>query len=101
MKKILFILSLILVFVACTTESGEISSPKFSGSVVKYQYGSITYLLFQQGNGGVAVVNYTSDSMEYEFLRHSTKPGTDSTVITTYGGSFNVKSYEHDPGKTE
>lgn len=39
-------------------------------TVIKYQIGNMTYLVF--GNGS-SVVNYTSDSMEYEFLHQPTK----------------------------
>ena len=84
MKKILAVLPLVLVFAACTTKSGEISSENFSGSVVKYQYGHMTYLVFDKGNGGVAIVNYTADSLEYEFLHSSTKSEfnePDSTIL--------------------
>lgn len=51
---------------SCTSESG-FTSPGFAGTVNKYQYGGITYLLFSPSSyGGVAVVNYTKDSIEFE-----------------------------------
>lgn len=41
----------------------------------KHQKGNITYLVFELsgGYGGIAVVNYTADSVEYELLKSSTK----------------------------
>jgi hypothetical protein len=77
MKKVLFILSLVLVFAACkeVVHSGQ-TSDSFTGKVVKYQQGSITYLVFINDGykaGGLDVVNYTQDSLEYEFLHSPTK----------------------------
>jgi hypothetical protein len=51
--------------------------------VTKHQEGNITYLIFQKSNS-IAVVNYTADSLEYEFLHQPTKTNygddTDSAV---------------------
>ncbi len=51
---------------SCTTESGE-TKRGFDGSVTKYEYGGFTYLIFKPSSyGGVAVVNYTKDSIDFE-----------------------------------
>jgi predicted ABC-type exoprotein transport system permease subunit len=41
-------------------------------TATKRQMGNITYLIFERGNN-LSVVNYTSDSMEWEFLHQPTK----------------------------
>lgn len=46
-------------------------------TVRRYQEGKVTYLIFGDGN---AVANYTSDSMEYEFLHSPTKTKEDDSL---------------------
>jgi hypothetical protein len=53
-----------------------------SETVTKYQKGNITYLVFGDGS---AITNYTSDSLEYEFLHPSTKDLMDSQVLIRLG----------------
>lgn len=71
---------LIIVFVSCTTKSGE-TVKSFNGYVSPYQYDKITYLVFKT-DGGIHVVNYTADSLEYEFLHSPTKITRDDSCKT-------------------
>lgn len=62
----IFLALIALPVCSCTTKSGS-TAPGFNGTINKYEYGGITYLLFSPNSyGGVAVVNYTRDSIEFE-----------------------------------
>lgn len=78
--RYLFVI-LCLVFGACSemdtppkrVPTNTISYGGMSGGwIYEYRRDSITYLVFQRGEG-LFVVNYTQDSLEYEFLKHPTK----------------------------
>lgn len=76
-----WIILLCLVFgVALSCGNSTTTTPRIETvgpiDVYRYSVGNVTYLVFDKGNsgvGGVAVVNYTQDSLEYEFMKCPTK----------------------------
>lgn len=71
-----------MLVIACNNAETTMSSTQVKGmsgsnvNVYRYQVDSITYLVFDKGSastGGVFVINYTADSMAYQFLQPQTK----------------------------
>lgn len=80
----LFLLLIMLVGISCNESPIEEQSTRkegwggFNGGYMdEYHHGKITYLIFHKSEN-IHVVNYTSDSMEYEFLHQPTKQSNET-----------------------
>lgn len=80
MKSILLSILLVSLLSGCNSPSeNSIHADKWSnGYLNEYHRGNITYLIFRRNNS-IYVVNYTADSLEYEFLHSPTKTQTSGT----------------------
>ena len=78
-RKMLIVLVAINILLMCVNglfeSNWNASHTKDDIGINVYQKGNITYLTFENRNG-LCTVNYTSDSMEWEFLHQPTKTTT-------------------------
>jgi hypothetical protein len=78
-KSILAILSFVALFIVSGVALYKCKNTRYTKTefdkdinLVRHQEGKITYLIFGNGNG-MSVVNYTQDSLDWEFLHSPTK----------------------------